>query len=43
MERCTTNHLRQMVLYMSYNVNSALTKYDDISKLMYTGRYDVHR
>lgn len=39
-ERYTTNNLRQMVLYMSYNVNSALTKYDDISKLMYTGRYD---
>ena len=39
-ERYTEDNLRQMVLYMSYNVNSALTQYDDISKLMYTGRYD---
>lgn len=39
-ERYTTNNLRQMVLYMSYNLNSAFKQYDDISKLMYTGRYE---
>jgi two-component system sensor histidine kinase YesM len=39
-ERYTTNNLQQMVLYMSYNVNSAFKQYNEISKLMYTGRYE---
>ncbi|WP_086074503.1 cache domain-containing sensor histidine kinase [Paenibacillus camerounensis] len=39
-ERYTTSNLQQMVLYMSYNLNSAFNQYNEISKLMYTGRYD---
>ncbi|MDO3413257.1 sensor histidine kinase [Saccharibacillus sp. CPCC 101409] len=38
--RYTTGNLEQMILYMSYNLNSAFGQYDDISKLMYTGRYE---
>ncbi|XEC93586.1 sensor histidine kinase [Paenibacillus tarimensis] len=37
-ERYTTDNLRQMVLYISYNLNSALNNYNEITKLMYTGR-----
>nr|WP_211184697.1 sensor histidine kinase [Paenibacillus lemnae] len=39
-ERYTMDNLQQMVLYMSYNVNAAMKEYDEVSKLMYTGRYD---
>ncbi|MGV7119032.1 cache domain-containing sensor histidine kinase [Paenibacillus kyungheensis] len=39
-ERYTTSNLQQMSLYMSYNLNSAFQQYNDISKLMYSGRYD---
>ncbi|WP_438351532.1 sensor histidine kinase [Paenibacillus sp. FA6] len=39
-ERYTTSNLQQMVLYMSYNINSAFNQYNEISKLMYTGRYE---
>ncbi|WP_028592585.1 cache domain-containing sensor histidine kinase [Paenibacillus massiliensis] len=39
-ERYTTGNLQQMVLYMSYNLDSAFKQYNDISKLMYTGRYE---
>ncbi|MEK5255236.1 sensor histidine kinase [Paenibacillus sp. FSL F4-0125] len=39
-ERYTTRNLQQMVLYMSYNLNSAFNQYNEISKLMYTGRYE---
>lgn len=39
-ERYTTSNLQQMVLYMSYNLNSAFNQYNEISKLMYTGRYE---
>lgn len=38
--RYTTGNLQQMVLYMSYNLDTAFRQYDDISKLMYTGRYE---
>jgi len=38
--RYTTSNLQQMVLYMSYNLDTAFRQYDDISKLMYTGRYE---
>ncbi|MDP4097661.1 sensor histidine kinase [Paenibacillus sp. P96] len=39
-ERYTTSNLQQMVLYMSYNLNSAFQQYNDISKLMYNVRYE---
>lgn len=39
-ERYTTSNLQQMVMYMSYNLNSAFNQYNEISKLMYTGRYE---
>lgn len=39
-ERYTTANLRQMVLYMSYNLNSAFDQYNEVSKVMYTGRYE---
>lgn len=39
-ERYTTSNLQQMVLYMSYNLNSSFKQYNDMSKLMYTGRYE---
>ncbi|WP_139997086.1 sensor histidine kinase [Paenibacillus paridis] len=39
-ERYTNDNLRQMVLYISYNLNSAFNNYNEISMLMYTGRYD---
>ncbi|WP_379151623.1 sensor histidine kinase [Paenibacillus sp. sgz5001063] len=40
-ERYTTSNLQQMVLYMSYNLNSAFNQYNEISKLMYTGRNEA--
>ncbi|WP_028611729.1 cache domain-containing sensor histidine kinase [Paenibacillus harenae] len=40
-ERYTKDNLRQMVLYVSYNLNSAFNNYNEISLLMYTGRYDT--
>lgn len=39
-ERYTTSNLQQMVLYMGYNLNSAFNQYNEVSKLMYTGRYE---
>jgi two-component system sensor histidine kinase YesM len=39
-ERYTTSNLQQMVMYMSYNLNSAFQQYNDISKLMYNVRYE---
>lgn len=39
-ERYTTDNLRQMVLYISYNLNSAFNNYNEISMFMYTGRYE---
>lgn len=39
-ERYTTNNLQQMSLYMSYNVNNIFTKYNEISTMMYTLRYE---
>ncbi|OMF29418.1 two-component sensor histidine kinase [Paenibacillus sp. FSL H8-0548] len=39
-QRYTTDNLRQMVLYISYNLNSAFNNYNEISMLMYTGRYE---
>ncbi|WP_052092153.1 sensor histidine kinase [Paenibacillus sp. FSL H7-0357] len=39
-ERYTTSNLQQMVLYMSYNLNTAFNQYNETSKLMYTGRYE---
>ncbi|MBD2872307.1 sensor histidine kinase [Paenibacillus sp. IB182493] len=42
-QRYTTDNLRQMVLYVSYNLNSAFNNYNEISMLMYTGRYDAFR
>ncbi len=39
-ERYTTNNLQQMSMFMSYNVNNVFTKYNELSTLMYTGRYE---
>ncbi|WP_020619822.1 cache domain-containing sensor histidine kinase [Paenibacillus daejeonensis] len=39
-ESYTKDNLRQMVLYASYNLNSAFNNYNEISMLMYTGRYE---
>lgn len=39
-ERYTTGNLQQMVMYMSYNLNSAFNQYNEVSKLMYTGKYE---
>lgn len=39
-ERFTVNNLKQMSLYMSYNVNNFFSDYDEITRLMYTGRYE---
>lgn len=40
-ERYTTGNLQQMVTYMSYNLNAAFTEYNELSKLMYTGKYET--
>ncbi|REK57527.1 MAG: two-component sensor histidine kinase [Thermobacillus sp.] len=39
-QQFTMNNLQQMSLYMSYNINNLFSDYDEISKLMYTGRYE---
>ncbi|MGG6313187.1 cache domain-containing sensor histidine kinase [Paenibacillus macerans] len=39
-ERYTTGNMQQMVMYMSYNLNSAFNQYNEVSKLMYTGKYE---
>lgn len=39
-EQFTVNNLKQMSLYMSYNVNNFFSDYDEITRLMYTGRYE---
>lgn len=39
-EQFTLNNLRQMSLYMSYNVNNFFSDYDEITRLMYTGKYE---
>lgn len=39
-ERYTTGNLQQMMLYMSYNLNSSFNQYNEISKIMYTGKYE---
>lgn len=39
-ERFTLNNLKQMSLYMSYNVNNFFSDYDEITRLMYTGKYE---
>ncbi|WP_342565626.1 sensor histidine kinase [Paenibacillus sp. FSL R7-0345] len=39
-ERYTTSNLQQMVLYMSYNLNATFNQYNEISKIMYTGKYE---
>ncbi|MCR2807935.1 cache domain-containing sensor histidine kinase [Paenibacillus soyae] len=39
-QQFTVNNLKQMSLYMSYNVNNFFTDYDEITRLMYTGRYE---
>ncbi|MGG4484051.1 cache domain-containing sensor histidine kinase [Paenibacillus illinoisensis] len=39
-ERYTTSNQQQMIMYMSYNLNSAFQQYNDISKLMYNVRYE---
>ncbi|GJM76134.1 hypothetical protein HMSSN036_83500 [Paenibacillus macerans] len=40
MERYTAGNLQQMVMYMSYNLNAAFNQYNEVSKLMYTGKYE---
>lgn len=39
-QQFTINNLQQMSLYMSYNVNNLFSGFDEITKLMYTGRYE---
>lgn len=39
-ERYTTGNLQQMITYMSYNLNTAFDEYNEVSKLMYTGKYE---
>ncbi|MEK5165619.1 sensor histidine kinase [Paenibacillus sp. FSL R5-0527] len=39
-ERYTAGNLQQMVMYMSYNLNAAFNQYNEVSKLMYTGKYE---
>jgi len=39
-EQFTLNNLKQMSLYMSYNVNNFFSDYDEITRLMYTGKYE---
>lgn len=38
-QQFTVNNLKQMSLYMSYNVDNFFSDYDEITRLMYTGRY----
>ncbi|RIX52348.1 sensor histidine kinase [Paenibacillus nanensis] len=39
-EQFTVNNLKQMSMYMSYNVDNFFSDYDEITRLMYTGRYE---
>lgn len=39
-ERFTLNNLKQMSIYMSYNMNNFFLDYDEITRLMYTGKYE---
>jgi len=39
-QQFTVNNLKQMSLYLSYNVNNFFSDYDEITRLMYTGRYE---
>lgn len=39
-QQFTLNNLKQMSLYMSYNVNNFFSDYDEITRLMYTGKYE---
>lgn len=36
----SVNNLKQMTLYMSYNVDNFFSDYDENTRLMYTGRYE---
>lgn len=40
-ERYTTGNLQQMITYMSYNLNAVFNEYNELSKLMYTGKYET--
>ncbi len=39
-QQFTINNLNQMSLYLSYNLNNFFSDYDEITRLMYTGRYE---
>lgn len=39
-QQFTVNNMKQMSLYMSYNINNFFSDYDEITRLMYTGRYE---
>ncbi|MCR8657556.1 cache domain-containing sensor histidine kinase [Paenibacillus endoradicis] len=39
-QQFTVNNLKQMSMYMSYNINNVFLDYDEITRLMYTGRYE---
>jgi two-component system sensor histidine kinase YesM len=39
-QQFTINNLKQMSLYLSYNINNFFSDYDEITRLMYTGRYE---
>ncbi|WP_334073914.1 cache domain-containing sensor histidine kinase [Paenibacillus sp. A14] len=39
-QRYTTGNLQQMIMYMSYNLNTSFNQYNEVSKLMYTGKYE---
>lgn len=39
-ERYTTGNLQQMIMYMSYNLNATFDQYNEVTKLMYTGKYE---
>ncbi|XID93257.1 sensor histidine kinase [Paenibacillaceae bacterium WGS1546] len=39
-QQFTINNLNQMSLYLSYNINNFFSDYDEITRLMYTGRYE---
>ncbi|WP_343223726.1 sensor histidine kinase [Paenibacillus oenotherae] len=40
-ERYTENNLRQMIMYMSLNINTAFKEYNETSKLMYRSENDI--
>lgn len=39
-QQFTENNLKQMSMYMSYNINNFFSDYDEITRLMYTGKYE---